>query len=441
MLSCASPLSLFEQLIKHYFSEDSMTIQNRILKIAEDSRNASRRLAGIPSRTKDAALLDMSEELIKNSDFLISENRKDLQYAREKGISSAMMDRLTLTPATIEGMAKGIKEVAALPDPVGRVTSMWRRPNGLLVGRMRIPLGVIGIIYEARPNVTADAAALCVKSGNAVILRGGSEAINSNLAIASILQEALRRNGIPETSVQVIPMTDREAVYAMLQLDEHIDLIIPRGGEDLIRAVVAQSKIPVIKHYKGVCHIFVDADADLDMAENICINAKVQRPGVCNAMESLLIHKDIAAAFLPGLAGKYRTAGVTLKGCERSRRIVPDMKEACEADWFEEYLDLVLSVKIVDSIDEAIEHIEKYGSLHTESIITRDYQNSQRFLNEVNSSTVLVNASTRFSDGFELGLGAEIGISTTKLHAYGPMGVEELTTTKFIVYGNGQIRT
>jgi len=417
-----------------------MTIQSRILKIAEDARTASRRLAGIPSRVKDAALLDMSEGLIKNSGFLISENKKDLECAKGN-ISPAMMDRLTLKEATIEGMAKGIKEVASLPDPVGRVTSMWRRPNGLLVGRMRIPLGVIGIIYEARPNVTADAAALCLKSGNAVILRGGSEAINSNLAIASVLQEALRKNGIPETAVQVVPMTDREAVYAMLQLDEHIDLIIPRGGEDLIRAVVAQSKIPVIKHYKGVCHIFVDADADLDMAEVICINAKVQRPGVCNAMESLLIHKDIADKFLPGLAEKYRTAGVTLKGCENSRRIVPDMKEACEADWFEEYLDLVLSVKIVDGIDEAIEHIEKYGSLHTESIITRDYQNAQRFLNEVNSSTVLVNASTRFSDGFELGLGAEIGISTTKLHAYGPMGVEELTTTKFIVYGNGQIRT
>lgn len=418
-----------------------MTIQNRILKMAEDSRAASRRLAGIPSMVKDAALLAMSEGLIKNSEFLISENRKDLQYAREKGISSAMMDRLTLKEATIEGMAKGIKEVTALPDPVGRVTSMWRRPNGLLVGRMRIPLGVIGIIYEARPNVTADAAALCLKSGNAVMLRGGSEAINSNLAIASVLQEALRENGIPDAAVQVIPMTDREAVYAMLQLDEHIDLIIPRGGEELIRAVVSQSKIPVIKHYKGVCHIFVDADADLDMAETICINAKVQRPGVCNAMESLLIHKDIAEKFLPGLAEKYRTEGVTLKGCDRSRLIVPDMKEACEADWFEEYLDLVLSVKIVDDINEAICHIEKYGSLHTESIITRDYQNAQRFLNEVNSSTVLVNASTRFSDGFELGLGAEIGISTTKLHAYGPMGLEELTTTKFIVYGNGQIRT
>jgi glutamate-5-semialdehyde dehydrogenase len=418
-----------------------MTIQNRILKIAEDARTASRRLAAMPSRVKDAALLDMADGLAGNTEFLLSENSKDLQYAREKGISSAMMDRLTLTEATIEGMAKGIREVASLPDPVGRVTSMWRRPNGLVVGRMRIPLGVIGIIYEARPNVTADAAALCLKSGNAVILRGGSEAINSNLAVASVLQEALRKNGIPEAAVQVIPTTDRDAVYAMLQLDEHIDLIIPRGGEDLIRAVVAQSKIPVIKHYKGVCHIFVDADADLDMAQTICINAKVQRPGVCNAMESLLVHNEIAARFLPGLAEKYRDAGVTLKGCDRARGIVPGMQEACEADWFEEYLDLVLSVKVVDGIDEAISHIEKYGSLHTESIITRDYQNSQRFLNEVNSSTVLVNASTRFSDGFELGLGAEIGISTTKLHAYGPMGVEELTTTKFIVYGNGQIRT
>lgn len=418
-----------------------MTIQERILKIAEGARDASRRLASVPSRTKDAALNDMSAGLLENAGYLLEENGKDLEFARGKGISAAMMDRLTLKEATIEAMAKGIREVASLPDPVGRVTSMWKRPNGLVVGRMRIPLGVIGIIYEARPNVTADAAALCLKSGNAVILRGGSEAINSNLAIASILREALKKNGIPEEAIQAVPVTDREAVNYMLQLDEHIDLIIPRGGEELIRAVVAQSKIPVIKHYKGVCHIFIDADADIDMAEEICINAKVQRPGVCNAMESLLIHKDIAERFLPGLAAKYRTAGVALRGCERSRRIVPEMGEACESDWFEEYLDLILSVRIVDGIDQAIEHIGRYGSLHTEAIVTRDYANSQKFLNEVNSSTVLVNASTRFSDGFELGLGAEIGISTTKLHAYGPMGVEELTTTKFIVYGNGQVRT
>jgi glutamate-5-semialdehyde dehydrogenase len=338
-------------------------------------------------------------------------------------------------------MAQGLREVAALPDPVGKITSMWRRPNGLLVGRMRIPLGVIGIIYESRPNVTVDASALCLKSGNAVILRGGSEAINSNLAIASILQKVLRKSSLPAAAIQVIPLTDREAVSAMLQLDEYIDLIIPRGGEELIRAVVAQSKIPVIKHYKGVCHIFVDAQADMEMAVNICFNAKVQRPGVCNAMETLLVHKDIARKFLPQVAGKLQKAGVILRGCEKTRSILKNIEAATEDDWSAEYLDLILAVRIVDSIDEAIAHIEKYGSLHTESIITNDYNNSQRFLNEVNSSTVLVNASTRFSDGFELGLGAEIGISTTKLHAFGPMGLEELTTTKFIIYGNGQVRT
>jgi len=324
---------------------------------------------------------------------------------------------------------------------VGKVTGMWRRPNGLLVGRMRIPLGVIGIIYESRPNVTADAAALCLKSGNAVILRGGSEAIHSNLAIADCLTGALRDHGLPEAAVQVIPLTDREAVHEMLQLDEWIDLIIPRGGEDLIRAVVSQSKIPVIKHYKGVCHIFVDADADLERAVPICLNAKTQRPGVCNAMETLLVHAAVAPAFLPVVAGRLREAGVLLKGCPRARAIVPDMEPATEDDWFREYLDLILSIRVVADLDEAIAHIRRYGSLHTESILTENYSRAQRFLNEVNSSTVLVNASTRFSDGFELGLGAEIGISTTKLHAFGPMGLEELTTSKFVIYGNGQVRT
>jgi glutamate-5-semialdehyde dehydrogenase len=338
-------------------------------------------------------------------------------------------------------MVSGLKEVATLPDPVGKITSMWRRPNGLLVGRMRIPLGVIGIIYESRPNVTCDAAALCLKSGNAVILRGGSEAINSNLAIASILQDVLRKNLLPETAIQVIPITSREAVYELLQLEEYIDLIIPRGGEELIRAVVSQSKIPVIKHYKGVCHIFIDARADMEMAVNICLNAKIQRPGVCNAMETLLVHKEIADQFLPLVAGEMKKAGVVLKGCAETRKILKNIEAATEEDWYAEYLDLILAVKVVHNMDEAIAHIEKYGSLHTESIITTDYANSQRFLNEVNSSTVMVNASTRFSDGFELGLGAEIGISTTKLHAFGPMGLEELTTSKFIIYGNGQVRT
>lgn len=418
-----------------------MDIKNSIKQIAQDAVLAARTLSRVTSAAKNNALLQMAGELDRNCDFLLAENAKDVSKAEQAGLSPAMIDRLTLKKATIEGMAQGLKEVAVLPDPVGKVTSMWRRPNGLLVGKMRIPLGVIGIIYESRPNVTVDASALCLKSGNAVILRGGSEAINSNLAIASILQEVLRKSSLPAAAIQVIPLTDREAVSAMLQLDEYIDLIIPRGGEELIRAVVAQSKIPVIKHYKGVCHIFVDAQADMEMAVNICFNAKVQRPGVCNALETLLVHKNIAREFLPQVAEKLQKAGVVLRGCEKTKSILKDIEAATEDDWYAEYLDLILAVRVVENIDEAIAHIEKYGSLHTESIITSDYNNSQRFLNEVNSSTVLVNASTRFSDGFELGLGAEIGISTTKLHAFGPMGLEELTTTKFIIYGNGQVRT
>ncbi len=418
-----------------------MDIKDTVRTIAQNAQEASRRLARISCPAKNNALLQMAAELIKNTDHLIAENDRDVVDAKIRGLSKAMLDRLTLKKETIEGMAQGLREVAALPDPLGKVTSMWRRPNGLLVGRMRIPLGVIGIIYESRPNVTADAAALCLKSGNAVILRGGSEAINSNLAICTILRRVLRDNSLPEEAISLIPLVDREAVHEMLQLEEYIDLIIPRGGEDLIRAVVAQSKIPVIKHYKGVCHIFVDASAEMEMAVNICCNAKAQRPGVCNAMETLLVHKDIAPEFLPLVAEALKKLNVQLIGCARTREILTDIEEAAEADWYAEYLDLILAIRVVDGIDEAMAHIEKYGSLHTESIITTDYANSQRFLNEVNSSTVLVNASTRFSDGFELGLGAEIGISTTKLHAFGPMGLEELTTSKFIIYGNGQVRT
>ena len=417
-----------------------MDMHSTVKKIAEDALTASRRLSHISANIKNAALLRMADELGWHRDLILAENSRDVTAAREKGLSVAMIDRLTVNNATIEAMAQGLREVAALPDPVGKVTSMWRRPNGLLVGRMRIPLGVIGMIYESRPNVTVDASALCLKSGNAVILRGGSEAIHSNLAIASVLQDVLRESPLPDKAIQVIPFTDREAVTTMLQLDECIDLIIPRGGEELIRTVVAQSKIPVIKHYKGVCHIFVDAAADIDMAVNICDNAKVQRPGVCNALETLLVHSDIAPAFLPKAAERLQKAGVLLKGCDKTRKILKNIDAATEEDWYAEYLDLILAVRVVASIDEAIAHIEKYGSLHTESIITKDYTNSQRFLNEVNSSTVLVNASTRFSDGFELGLGAEIGISTTKLHAFGPMGLEELTTSKFIIYGDGQVR-
>ena len=417
-----------------------MDIKNSIRQIAEKALKAARDLAHASTEDKNDVLLKMAQELLAKSDFLIKENAKDLRQAKKSGLSAAMIDRLTLKKATIEAMAQGLREVAALPDPVGKITSMWRRPNGLLVGRMRIPLGVIGIIYESRPNVTVDASALCLKAGNAVILRGGSEAINSNVAVVSILQNVLRKSSIPAGTIQVVPFTDREGVSALLQLDEYIDLIIPRGGEELIRAVVAQSKIPVIKHYKGVCHIFVDKDANTDMAVEICFNAKVQRPGVCNAMETLLVHQDIASDFLPRVAKKMRQAGVIIKGCEKTRKIIKNTEAAAENDWYAEYLDLILAIKIVRNIDEAITHIEKYGSLHTESIITENYSNAQKFLNEVNSSTVLVNASTRFSDGFELGLGAEIGISTTKLHAFGPMGLEELTTTKFIIYGNGQVR-
>ena len=418
-----------------------MDIKKSIKQIAQDAALAARKLSRVTTTEKNNALLQMADELEKNCKFLLAENAKDVVIAKKSGISRAMLERLTLKQDTIEQMARGLREVAALPDPVGKVTSMWRRPNGLLVGRMRIPLGVIGIIYESRPNVTVDAAALCLKAGNAVILRGGSESIKSNLAIASILQGVLCKTSLPVNTIQVIPLTDREAVSAMLQLDEYIDLIIPRGGEELIRAVVAQSKIPVLKHYKGVCHIFVDAHADMDMAVNVCLNAKTQRPGVCNAMETMLVHKDIAGKFLPQAAKKLKKAGVVIRGCEKTKLILKNIEKANEKDWYTEYLDLILAVKVVENIDEAIAHIEKYGSLHTESIITNDYANSQRFLNEVNSSTVLDNASTRFSDGFELGLGAEIGISTTKLHAFGPMGLEELTTTKFIIYGNGQVRT
>ena len=411
-----------------------------IKEIAKSARQASLKLASIGTNVKNRALLSMAEGLLKDADAIKEANKKDIKAAEGKGLSKAMLDRLAVSDKILKAMADGIKEVAQLPDPVGEITRMWKRPNGLLVGRMRIPLGVIGIIYEARPNVTADAAALCLKSGNAVILRGGSEAINSNLAIAKVLQEACKKEGIPETAIQVVPAIERDIMLEMLKLEEYIDLIIPRGGEGLIRFVAENSRIPVIKHYKGVCHIFVDESADLDMAENVCLNAKVQRPGVCNAMETLLVHKNIAKEFLPRMGKKYQDANVELRGCAETRKILSYAKSATEEDWYAEYLDLILSVRVVKDMDEAIKHIAKYGSLHTESIITKDYNNSQRFLREVNSSTVLVNASTRFSDGFELGLGAEIGISTTKIHAFGPMGLEELTTQKFIIYGDGQIR-
>ena len=417
-----------------------MTLKNEIRQVARKAREAGYVLANLPTSTKNAALEEMAKALHQSASKLKKANAIDVTAARKAGLSPAMIDRLTLSESTLRGMANSLKEVALLPDPVGEVSKMWKRPNGLWVGKMRIPLGVIGIIYESRPNVTSDAAGLCLKAGNAVILRGGSEAIHSNLAIGEILQRVGNQHGIPAGAIQMIPTTSRRAVEEMLQLEEYIDVIIPRGGEDLIRFVVSHSKIPVIKHYKGVCHVFVDATADLEMAQAISYNAKVQRPGVCNAMETLLVHRDIASRFLPPMAEKFRAAGVELRGCPESRRILKFIKAAREADWAAEYLDLILAVRVVAGLEEAIAHIIRYGSSHTDSIVTGDYTNAQRFLKEVPSSTVLVNASTRFSDGFELGLGAEIGISTTKLHSFGPMGVEDLTTSKFIVYGSGQIR-
>ncbi len=427
-------------LDRYQLRRKDMTIAEKIRTIAVEARHASRAIAKLSSPAKNSLLLDMADALIAHSDHLVEENAKDLAAAEKKGISAAMLDRLMLDEARIQTMADGLREVAALPDPVGEVTRMWKRPNDLMVGKMRIPLGVIGIIYEARPNVTADAAALCLKAGNAVILRGGSEAINSNVAISKILRETMQNSGIPAAALSVIPFVDREGVLEMLKQEEFIDLIIPRGGEGLIRFVVEHSKIPVIKHYKGVCHVFLDASADFDVAERIIINAKTQRPGVCNALETLLIHKDVAERFVPRIFETLTKLGVEIRGDETFRQFAGEAKVATEEDWAEEFLDLILAARVVDDFDDAIDHINTYGSLHTEAIITSDYGNAQRFIREVNSGVVMVNASTRFSDGNQLGLGAEIGISTTKLHSFGPMGLEDLTTTKFIVYGNGQIR-
>ncbi len=417
-----------------------MSLQEQVLEVVRLTHEASRNAAVMPMALKEKILIDLADKLRSNKAALQAENRKDTEAAQQKGISKAMLDRLTLSDKVLEQTASGLEEIAAFPDPVGAMVKMWVRPNGMNVGKMRIPLGVVGIIYESRPNVTADAGALCLKAGNAAILRGGSEAFHSNNAIVKLFKEALTENGADPDIINILPTTDREAILHMLQLEDYIDLVIPRGGEELIRFVAQNSRIPVIKHYKGVCHMYVDKHADGPMAEKLAFNSKVQRPGVCNAMETLLVHKDIAQEFLPGMAEKYRQAGVELRGCAETLKILPDVKLATEEDWGAEYLDLILAVKIVPSIDEAIRHIAKYGSLHTESIVTKDYAASRKFLKEVNSSTVMVNTSTRMSDGYVFGLGAEVGISTTKIHSYGPMGVEDLTTTKFVVLGEGQIR-
>lgn len=411
-----------------------------IEEMAERAKHASRSLANLSTDKKNMILHQVAEILSERKSAIQAENIKDLQAGKMKGLSDAMLDRLALTDMVIESMREGLFEVINLPDPIGQVTEMKKRPNDLLVGRMRVPLGVIGMIYESRPNVTIDAAALCLKTGNSVILRGGSEAIYSNLALASVLQDALSKVGVNPDAVQVVPITDRGAVTTLLNQESAIDLIIPRGGEGLIRFVAENSRIPVLKHYKGVCHIYVDRDADLKKATPIILNSKVQRPGVCNALEGLLIHGDLAGTYLPEIAEELDQAGVTMLGCLAAVAQSSLIHPAAESDWGTEFLDLKICIKVVESTQEAKDYIDRYGSQHTESIITENYSAAKDFIETVDASAVMVNSSTRFNDGGQLGLGTEIGISTTKLHAYGPMGLEELTTRKFVVYGTGQVR-
>lgn len=417
-----------------------MGVREEVIALAQRAKAAAAELATLSTEVKNKALKAMARALRERAPEILEANAKDMEAGQAQGLSRALLDRLLLNEKRIEEMAQGLEALVSLPDPVGEITSMWTRPNGLRIGRMRVPLGVIGIIYEARPNVTVDAAGLCLKTGNAVILRGGSEAINSNRAITRIISEAATSHGVPEGAIQLIDTTDREAVHVMLRLNEYIDVLIPRGGAGLIRTVVENATVPVIETGVGNCHVYVDAEADLEMAEKIVINAKTQRPGVCNAMETLLVHKDIAPAFLPVVAEKLRDLGVEIRGCEYTRTLVPFAKEATEEDWETEYLDLILAVKVVNSLEEAVEHIAKYGTKHSEAIVTNNYTKAWEFLKRVDAAAVYVNASTRFTDGFQYGFGAEIGISTQKLHARGPMGPEQLTTFKYIVFGSGQIR-
>ncbi len=420
----------------------AMDLARSVEGMARRARAASRTLARLPGATKLRALHAMARALEERTDAILEANRRDLEAAEARGTAPAMLDRLRLDAPRMAKMAAAVREVAALPDPVGEVTESRLRPNGLRVARMRIPLGVVAMIYEARPNVTSDAAALCFVAGNACILRGGSEAFHSNTAIAGALRGALDEAGVTPDAVQLLDTTDRAAVDVLLQQDELVDLVIPRGGEGLIRAVVEKSRIPVLKHYKGVCHVYVDEGADPAMADAIVLNAKAQRPSVCNALETLLVHRDAAAEVLPRVARTLREAGVELRGCERTRALLgDDVTPATDEDWAAEYLDLTLAVRVVDTLEDALDHIATWGSSHTDAIVTRDYARAEAFVTAVQSSTVLVNASTRFADGGELGLGAEIGISTSKLHAFGPMGARELTTTKFVVHGSGQVRS
>ena len=417
-----------------------MTLQDMMRTMGDNAREASRRMATLSTRRKNIALRAMAAAVDTRRDLIKAANARDLEAGRKAGLSAAMLERLTLDDARIDGVIRGLREVADLPDPVGRCLNRRRRPNGLVILKQRVPIGVIVIIYESRPNVTADAAALCVKTGNAVILRGGKEACHSNQALAEALTVGGAEAGLPDCAVQFVATTDREAVRELVQMDDRVDVVIPRGGESLIRAVVEQARVPVIKHYKGVCHIFVDESADVDQALAIIENAKCQRPGVCNAVETLLVHAALAPVLLPRLAELCRRRQVEVRADETARTLVPEFKPADEADWWAEYLDLILALRIVPDTDAAIAHINAYGSHHSDAILTRNDASARAFTREVDSAAVYVNASTRFTDGGEFGMGAEMGISTDKLHARGPMGLEELTTYKYVIQGNGQIR-
>src|SRR6266849_4260408 len=417
-----------------------LDIKSYMLEVGRRARAASRAVARANTAAKNQALIAAANAARRDAKKLLAANTEDVKSARGAGKDAAFIDRLTLTEETIEGMAEGLEQVARLPDPVGQISDLHQQPSGIRVGRMRVPLGVIGIIYESRPNVTADAAALCLKAGNACILRGGSEAVRSNLAIAACVHEGLRAASLPENAVQVIETADRTAVGMLLSMNEYVDIIVPRGGKDLIERVMRESRIPMIKHLDGVCHVYIDERADIEKAILIADNAKTQRYGVCNAMETLLVAEKIAPKVLPKLAKIYADKGVELRGDEKSRALVSSMKPATEEDWYAEYLAPILAVRVVRDLSAAIEHIGKYGSQHTDAIVTEDEASARRFLREVDSSSVLVNASTRFADGFEYGLGAEIGISTDKLHARGPVGLEGLTSQKYVVFGSGQIR-
>ena len=415
-------------------------LKHRILNILKNAKTSARVMGSLPTANKNKALIAMARALLRNTGYLLSQNSKDIASAREKALSNAIVDRLALTEKRIKEMAESLMQISALKDPVGDIIKEWRRPNRLLIRKVRVPIGVIGIIYESRPNVTSDCAGLSLKSGNACVLRGGSEAIHSNIAIHKVITGGIERFGVPSHAINLINVTDRKAVEFLLKANDFVDLVIPRGGEELIRYVASNSSIPVIKHYKGVCHLYVDKYADLKKALRIMFNAKVQRPGVCNAIETLLVNKDVASKFLPEAGRILEDAGVELRGCPETRKILKHIKRATEKDWYEEYLDLILAIKVVKDVNEAIEFISKYGSNHSDAIVTKNRKTAQEFLRRVDSACVYLNASTRFTDGYEFGFGAEIGISTDKIHARGPMALEELCTYKYVILGSGQIR-